>query len=68
MIPPEDLRVTTYPERPRGGQHAGTDTGIKVEHLPTGTVAIVNIGRSQFTNRTIAMDMILSAITHPRFR
>lgn len=42
--------------------------GVEVEHLPSGTIARVCSNRSQHINRTIAMDMILSALTHPRFR
>ena len=67
MIPREHLLVTTWPERPKGGQHAGSDYGVRVEHLPSGIVAIVNIDRSQYRNREIAMDMILAAITHPKY-
>ena len=65
----KDLKTEIWPpETNPGGQHVGTRDGIKVEHLPSGIVAIVNIGRSQFKNRQIACDMILSAITHPMFR
>ena len=52
----------------RGGQHVGTDYGVLVTHEPTGVSAYVNVGRSQHGNREIAIDMILSALTHPRFR
>ena len=70
MIDPADLKVEHWPPRkPPGGQHVGTGpAGIKVTHLPTGIEACVDIGRSQFINREIAMDMILAALTHPRFR
>ncbi len=67
-IPVMDLRVSTWPPRDRGGQHVGISSGIEIEHLPTGILARVDIGRSQFRNKEIAMDMILAAITHPRFR
>jgi protein subunit release factor A len=65
MIPPDELKVTTWPLHV-GGQHAGTSSGIQVEHLPTGTIAIYNDGGSQHRNREIAIDMILSALTHPK--
>lgn len=70
MIPPEDVKVESWPPRKSmGGQHVGTGpSGVKVTHLPTGIEACVEISRSQFDNRSIAMDMILAAITHPRFR
>jgi peptide chain release factor 2 len=66
-IPAEDLRVSAYPNRQAGGQHVGISTGVEIEHIPTGTVARCRTARSQHTNKQIAMDMILSALTHPRF-
>lgn len=66
-IPATDLRISPWPPRQQGGQHVGTPTGVEIEHLPTGTLARCTTGRSQHTNRTIAMDMILAALTHPRF-
>lgn len=70
MIQPEDVKVEIWPPRKSiGGQQVGTGpSGVKVTHLPTGIEACVDISRSQFDNRSIAMDMILAAITHPRFR
>lgn len=69
MIPDTELKVEAWPPQERGGQHV-TDMrcAIKIIHLPSGTEAVVSIGRSQHRNRTIAMDMILSAITHPQFK
>lgn len=68
-IPTEDLKIENAKDEPRGGQHVGwTAPGIKITHIPTDTVAICQIGRSQHINRMIAMDMLLSALTHPRFR
>lgn len=70
MLKPEDIKVEHWPPRQdRGGQHVGTGpSGVKVTHLPTGIEAFVEIGRSQFVNRVIACDMILAAITHPKFK
>lgn len=70
MIDAADLKVSTWPEDTRrGGQHVGTwPSGVRVEHVPSGIVAIVDIGKSQFTNREIAVDMIAAALTHPRYR
>jgi protein subunit release factor A len=70
-IPPDDLKLEAYPIEgidPRGGQHVGGHSGIRATHMPTGITAFVNIGRSQHVNKEIAVDMLLSAITHPRFR
>jgi len=64
-----DLRIEPWPPHQQGGQHAGGMlTGVWVEHLPSGIVAIVNIGLSQQKNKEIAMDMILSALTHKNYR
>jgi protein subunit release factor A len=70
MIDPKDLKTEPWPPRkPPGGQHVGSgSSGIKVTHIPSGIEACVEIGRSQHDNRIIAVDMILAAITHPRFR
>lgn len=68
LIPAEELRVALWPPRPLGGQQVGSGpTGVEIEHLPTGTMARACAHRSQHINRMIAMDMILAAITHPRF-
>jgi protein subunit release factor A len=69
LIDPADVKVEHWPPRQKGGQHVGVSpAGVKVTHLPTGIEAFVDIGRSQFINREIAMDMVLAALTHPRFR
>lgn len=52
----------------RGGQHVGGHSGVRATHVISGITAYVNIGRSQRDNKLIADDMILAAITHPRFR
>ena len=67
-IPASDLRISTYPPSDRGGQHVGVSTGVEIEHIPTGTVARCLAVHSQHTNKLIALDMIMSAITHPRFK
>lgn len=67
-INPADLKVESWPPRNTGGQHVGVESGVKVTHIPSGIEAIVNIGRSQNKNRTIAVNMIECAITHPDFR
>lgn len=68
MIDPKDVEYSSYPSRLYGGQHVGTESGIKAEHLPSGTVAIVTIGRSQHRNREIALSMLEEAVTHPKFQ
>jgi len=57
------------PRAQPGGQHVGTGpSGVKITHRSTGIVACVEISQSQHINRMIAHNMILAAITHPRFR
>lgn len=70
LIDLAELHVETWPPRPKpGGQHVGTGpSGVKITHIPSGIVACVEVGRSQFINREIALDMITAALTHPRFR
>jgi protein subunit release factor A len=69
MIPDEDILVEVYPPRQTGGQVVGPGPcGVRITHLPTGLVAISDIGRSQHRNRNIAMDMILGGLTSPAQR
>lgn len=70
MLDPADLKVEHWPPRKSpGGQHVGTGpSGVKVTHIPSGIEACVEIGRSQFVNREIAINMIEAAVTHPRFK
>jgi peptide chain release factor 2 len=68
LIASADLSVTYYDPRPPGGQRVGIVSGVKVEHLPTGTIAIVQINRSQHRNKEIAVRMIEAALTDPAFR
>lgn len=68
MIPREELEFSIYNPRPPGGQQAGMPSGVKAEHLPTGTIAIVQTQRSQHKNREIAERMIEAALTDPDFR
>ena len=69
-IPAEEIKIEVWPiegvDR-RGGQHVGGNSGVRVTHLPSGVMAYVKTRNSQHHNREIAMDMILAAITHPKF-
>lgn len=68
-IPTEELKIEIWPPQNTGGQHVGrTSQGIKITHLPSDMIAISVIGRSQHTNKQIAMDMIEAGITNPNFR
>lgn len=65
MIPPEELLIEAWPYSVKGGQHAGVRPGVKITHLPTGTVAICELARSQHKNKNIALEMIVCALTSP---
>ena len=70
-IPSEDLKIEVWPIpgiHERGGQHVGFIPGLRITHVPSGIQAYVDVHRSQHINKLIAMDMILAAITHPKFR
>lgn len=71
-IPVGQIRIEVYPiegmDTPGGQQVGAGHGGVRVTHIPSGIMAYVEIGRSQHINRTIALDMILAAVTHPRFR
>ncbi|UXN73391.1 hypothetical protein N8D56_21330 [Devosia sp. A8/3-2] len=64
-IPHEHLKIEPRPPRNQGGQHVGYPSGVKIEHIPSGLVAIAEAGRSQHRNRQIAMDMIMGGLTSP---
>ena len=70
-IPADQLKIEVWPIpgiHQRGGQHVGTNTSVRVTHVPSGIAAYVGTDRSQHINKMIAMDMIMAAITHPKFR
>ena len=70
-IPADQIKIETWPIpgiHQRGGQHVGSYPGIRITHLPSGIAAYVESNRSQHINKMIAMDMIMAAITHPKFR
>lgn len=68
LIPPDDLLIEPHPARTTGGQIAGYSCGVKVTHVPSGIVAIVETERSQHRNKNVAVDMILGALTSPHWR
>jgi protein subunit release factor A len=59
MINPADLKIETYPYVQKGGQHVNdARCGVKITHIPSGLVALSEVGRAQFINRDIALAMI----------
>ena len=64
----EDCDVRVIDQR-IGAGIGGMNTVIRVLHNPSGIIVEVpRVSSTQFYDREIAMQMIESAITHPRFR
>lgn len=65
----EAIYLATGTTRSPGGQQAGTPPmAVRGTHEATGLVAQCTANRSQHIAKMIVEDMILSALTHPRFR
>lgn len=64
----KDLNIQPFPYvRPGGQQVSVVRTGIKVTHIPTGLIAIVECERSQIKNRNIAIGMINHALNQMNY-
>ena len=60
----EHLQVTLLYPPNKGGQQVGlANPAIRVEHLPTKTVAICEMSQSQIKNKRIATEMIEWALS-----
>lgn len=60
----EDVRVDTFRAGGSGGQHQNmTESGVRLTHIPTGTVVSIRDGRSQTKNQVRAWKILDSQVT-----
>src|SRR6202008_3380402 len=62
-IKDQDLRIETMRAGGAGGQHVNkTESPIRITHIPTGIVVMMQASRSQHKNRASAMNNLRSRI------
>ena len=65
----EDIKMDVYRSSGAGGQKVNkTSSAVRLTHIPTGIVVASQVERSQYQNRDVAMNMLISKLVEIKER